>query len=370
LNFFLLFYSIFTNLHPPPPQLPDGTWRLAVSLSEEHKVRFYASGDLKSWTMLSEFGPAAATGGVWECPDLFELPGPPAASSKLWVLIVNLNPGGPVRGSGTQYFVGDWDGTTFTPQAEPGAAAPRARWLDHGPDLYATVTFGSMPRDDPRRIAIGWMSNWEYANELPTRVWRGTMSIPRALSLFTAADGTVAIASEPVAELGYLEQSLALNQSSVVLQAGSGDAVAVAPAPLFDVTIEVGPQSDGDWRLEVFPGAATGTVTLDFSGTGDSFAMSRPAVPGVPGFACDNVAVQLVDGAGPARTVRVLLDRSSVEIFVNGGTTAFTSRVFPSDPIPGRALAVRGIRGTTTLARITAQPVKPTVDADTFCKLG
>ncbi|MFE2985001.1 GH32 C-terminal domain-containing protein [Streptomyces sp. NPDC059262] len=93
---------------------PTKSWLMTVSLSAEHKVRFYSSKNLKDWQPLSEFGPAGATGGVWECPDLFPLPVDGDKKKIKWVLVVNINPGGITGGSGAQYFVGNFDGTKFT----------------------------------------------------------------------------------------------------------------------------------------------------------------------------------------------------------------------------------------------------------------
>ena len=147
----------------------------------------YKSHDLKNWELLSSFGPANATGGVWECPDLFPLPVDGDPENLKWVLTVNLNPGGPNSGSAGQYFVGDFDGTTFTSATTvtEGLQDPdrlgEYQWLDWGRDYYAAVSFSDAP--DGRRLMIAWMNNWEYANEIPTSPWRSPMSLVREVSL-------------------------------------------------------------------------------------------------------------------------------------------------------------------------------------------
>jgi fructan beta-fructosidase len=98
---------------------PGHEWLMTAALSDQHKVTFYTSPDLKHWTHLSDFGPAGATGGVWECPDLFPLPDPNHPGKQKWVLVVNLNPGAIAGGSGAQYFTGNFDGTTFTSDDKP-----------------------------------------------------------------------------------------------------------------------------------------------------------------------------------------------------------------------------------------------------------
>ena len=165
-------------------------WIMVLALADVHKIAFYSSPDLKSWKKLSEFGPMAAIGGVWECPDLFPLLTPEGL--RKWVLIVSLNPGGPLGGSGTQYFIGDFDGTSFIVD-DPERTTPL--WIDYGKDFYAAVTFNDSPSE---RTLIGWCSNWEYANSVPALPYRGEMAIPRNLSL--ASDGK--IHSTPAIDVG------------------------------------------------------------------------------------------------------------------------------------------------------------------------
>ncbi|MBL0882935.1 MAG: glycoside hydrolase family 32 protein, partial [Chitinophagaceae bacterium] len=143
-----------------------------MSLAAQNKILFYSSKDLKNWTAESSFGEnTGAHGGVWECPDLFPMQ---YDGKTIWVLIVNLNPGAPNKGSGTQYFLGDFDGHHFKPFTN------QTLWLDYGPDNYAGVTWSNT---GDQKILIGWMSNWMYANQVPTTVWRSAMTIPRELKL-------------------------------------------------------------------------------------------------------------------------------------------------------------------------------------------
>jgi sucrose-6-phosphate hydrolase SacC (GH32 family) len=170
------------------------SWTMVVSKPLEFKIAFFTSPDLKNWSHLSDFGPLGATGGCWECPDLFPLTTPSGITQ--WVLLVSLNPGGPTGGSGTQYFIGDWDGREFTPRQ-----SQEAQWLDHGRDNYAGVTFSNT---DNRRIFIGWMSNWEYASKIETSPWRGAMTLPRELSL-SSNNGAFQLHLQPAAEFSKLQ---------------------------------------------------------------------------------------------------------------------------------------------------------------------
>ena len=149
---------------------------IMILVAGDH-AELYGSLDLKSWNKLSDFGKEyGAHGGVWECPDLFELTVEGESTSK-WVMIININPGAPNGGSGTQYFVGDFDGKKFTCDTEK----TKTSWIDYGPDNYAGITWANAP--DDKKILIGWMSNWAYAQVVPTSPWRSATTIPRELSL-------------------------------------------------------------------------------------------------------------------------------------------------------------------------------------------
>ncbi|MEP7344519.1 MAG: glycoside hydrolase family 32 protein, partial [Gemmatimonadaceae bacterium] len=176
---------------------PTSRWVMTVALSKEKKLRFYTSPDLKQWKQAGEFGPAGATGGLWECPDLFPLK--VEGGGTKWVLIVNINPGGPVGGSGTQYFVGEFDGARFVSDAD----AKDVRWADYGADFYAGVSWSDVPESDGRRVWLGWMSNWSYAQEVPTSPWRSAMTVPRELTLRRTPDG-LRLVQKPVVELESL----------------------------------------------------------------------------------------------------------------------------------------------------------------------
>lgn len=168
-------------------------WVMVVVEAIERRVLIYRSENLIDWTEASSFGPQAATAGIWECPDLIQLP--VAGSDQLkWVLLVSLNPGGVAGGSGTQYFVGEFDGFTFTPDKHQEAndslafeQLSQVSWLDWGRDFYAGVSFHGLPVN--QQTIIAWMSNWDYARDLPHDGWRGSMSAARTLDLVQLGDG-------------------------------------------------------------------------------------------------------------------------------------------------------------------------------------
>lgn len=179
-------------------------WIMCAVQPLNHQVSFYKSLDLIAWQHLSNFGPAAATNGVWECPDLFPLT---LDGSEYWVLLVSLNPGG-LYGSGTQYFIGDFDGTTFTSMY----STDRPRWIDYGRDNYAGVTFNNEPNG--KRILMGWLANWEFIRDHPETSWTNAMTIPRELGLAVYGNEIV-LTQQPMCSLTY-EVNVPMPSSGVV----------------------------------------------------------------------------------------------------------------------------------------------------------
>jgi fructan beta-fructosidase len=185
---------------------PDKEW--IMTLATKDRVTFYSSPNLKNWTRTSEFGKTeGAHGGVWECPDLFQLK---FNDKNYWVLLISINPGGPNGGSATQYFIGDFNGKTFTPVDN------KTKWIDFGPDDYAGVTWGNTGK---RKIFIGWMSNWLYANRVPTQKWRNAMTIPRELSL-KQINEEIFLSSNPVKELSDITQKTVNVNAAELLKLG------------------------------------------------------------------------------------------------------------------------------------------------------
>lgn len=167
-------------------------WIMAVVKAEERTVCFFSSPDLITWGFESEFGKVGATGGQWECPDLFPLS---IDGEQVWVLIISLNPGG-LHGSGTQYFIGDFDGKNFTPRY----STDEPRWLDYGSDNYAGVTFNNEPNN--KRIFIGWLANWSNLQAHPETSWSNQMTTPRELGLIKYKDEIV-LTQKPINEVLY-----------------------------------------------------------------------------------------------------------------------------------------------------------------------
>ena len=325
-------------------------WTMAVALPTEHKVRFYGSPDLKQWRLLSEFGPAGGVGGQWECPELFELPVDGGAQPARWVLKIGLNPGGLQGGSGEQYFVGDFDGTRFV-NANPAALT---LWTDYGKDCYCALTFNHLPPGQPQTM-IGWMSNWQYAGRLPTSPWRGQMTFPRQLALRTTVDG-LRLVQLPVDAIDKLHSALlarvAGSPAEVNARIGNSSAGDARNRELADLTSTflLGDAREVGWHV----------LASDDSFTGVGYDRQRQELfidrtrSGQTGFSPDFPArivapLKLTD---PQRLqLRLLIDRSSIEVFAEDGRLAMTALVFPN---PGsRRMEVYELGGKT--ARVSVE---------------
>jgi fructan beta-fructosidase len=301
---------------------PSKQWVMAVSLPNEHKIRFYSSKNLLQWNLLSDFGPAGATGGQWECPDLFH-----TAGGK-WVLIVNVNPGGVQGGSAVQYFVGSFDGKTF----HNDNPATTTLWADWGKDFYAAVTYYNTPPADTRRYLIGWFSNWEYANDEPTAPQRGAMAIPREVDLRPTPAG-MRLTQQPVHTMGMIHgEELVLSNRGIAGRNMAGINKEIADRGFHGHQMEIvatfDPHGAADYGLLVHKGASEQTavgVTSDGHVYVDRTKSGRSDFsPKFPG--------RQTAPLPPAKvvTLHILLDTSSVEVFAANGETVISDRVFPA----------------------------------------
>ena len=339
---------------------PTSRWVMAVSWPQKRKVRFYGSPDLKSWTHLSDFGPAGSTSGIWECPDLFPLAveGSPAKSH--WVLVVNVGSGAPAGGSGTQYFVGEFDGSRFVPAGlPPGRAEAGALWADFGRDFYAAVSWSDVPKSDGRRLWIGWMSNWTYANDVPTFPWRSAMTVPRELALRETPAG-FRLLQRPVRETGNLRGPKSSLRRARVADADAWLATKQFPAGLAELELQLDQvPAAGVLTLRCRHGAAGETLVEADLGAGelriDRTRSGRSDFS--PAFAGVHTApLRIVDGC---LSLRLLADVSSLEVFAQGGETVLTDLVLPASTALSFSLAAtdeaRGLR----VGSLSVFPLRP-----------
>lgn len=317
-----------------------GEWNLTLAHALDHEMLFFTSPDLKSWTLQSAFGKGiGAQGGVWECPDLFELP-VDGSDEKKWVLLCNLNPGGPFGGSATQYFIGDWDGKTFTADTDADGAIP-TKWLDYGKDHYATVSWSNAPQG--RRTVIGWMSNWQYAADVPTVQFRSANTLPREIGLLSGSDGQIYASSVPSPELEAIRGRLAVNRRNASVGAKpSHFALPSENSGVCEILLNINAQKAdkvditlsnkaGDKVTMIYDTAAH-TLSFDRTKSGVvDFSDSFPAVTVAPTFETDG-SIKL----------RLYIDRSSIELFGNDGRFAMTNLVFPNMPYDSMSVSATG----------------------------
>ena len=289
-----------------------GFWNMVLASGQEMSI--YSSKDLKQWKHESNFGFTYGNhSGVWECPDLMKLPVDGTGEQK-WMLICNINPGGPFGGSATQYFIGQFDGHQFVCEDQP----EETKWMDYGKDHYATITFDNAP--DNRHVAIAWMSNWQYANQVPTKQFRSANSIARDLGLFEHNGETYcSVKPSPEYTSARGKQLRQPSEACEIVVTLRGDA---------KITLS---NSKGE-RVVMTYDESDETFDMDRRRSGDvSFSDAFPYVTAAPTH-------------GKLRQIRIFVDRCSVEAFDSEGHMAMTNLVFPSKPydriqIKGKAKA-------------------------------
>lgn len=329
-------------------------WVLLLAHALEHEMLVFTSPDMKEWTLESSFGKGlGAQDGVWECPDLFELP-VEGTDGKKWVLLCNINPGGPFGGSGTQYFVGEFDGKKFTADTDANGNVP-TKWLDFGKDHYATVSWSDAP--DNRRTLVGWMSNWQYANEVPTLQYRSANTLPREIGLFTGADGEIYASSAPSPEL------LALRDKASVSVAKKG--ISAKPATfklptandgICEIELAIDPKKASSVELTLANAAGDkSVVTYNVADKTVSFDRTKS---GLVDFSHDFPAVTTTSTFSDKDTVtlRLFIDRSSVELFGDNGRFVMTNLVFPTAPYS--TLSIKSAGGNAQVSNLRIYPVK------------
>lgn len=277
--------------------------RWNMILAEGQHMNIYSSADLKDWKLESQFGAEYGNhGGVWECPDLMKMKVRGTDEYK-WMLICNINPGGPFGGSATQYFVGQFDGHKFTCESAPEVT----KWMDYGKDHYATVTFDSAP--DGRHVAIAWMSNWQYANQVPTMQYRSANSVPRDLDLYEY-DGQTYCGVTPSPELAAARPKKAVKTLSEACEM----VVTLKGGATITLSNDKGEQ-----------------VVLTYDEKSRTFAMDRTK-SGLKDFSDEFAALTVAPVHGKLSQLRLFIDRCSIEAFASDGTMAMSNLVFPTKP--------------------------------------
>jgi len=300
-----------------------------VVLAVGHHAEFWGSKDLKKWAFLSGFGQKQGThAGVWECPDLFQL-------NDKWVLLINLNPGGPNGGSATQYFVGDFDGKTFRldPVFAPSVSQEKGVFMDFGKDNYASVSWSDVPKSDGRRLIIGWMSNWQYANKVPTTAWRNAMTLPRELIL-KKTETSYLLVSKPVRELESLRGKTAdLAAAEIAGMMDLTPKLGFSPTlSALELEFELPEKPVGTFGIEL-SNSKNEKYRIGFDASKNQFFSDRTK-SGDAAFSTDfAVKPSIAPRFSKDKTVRLHLffDKSSAELFADDGSTVMTELFFPSE---------------------------------------
>ncbi len=324
---------------------PSKQW--VMSLATTQTITFYGSKNLKEWTRLSEFGEGlGGHGGVWECPDLFPLT---YEGKTKWVLFVSINPGGTNGGSATQYFIGNFDGKTFTPDA-----MNYPLWLDYGRDNYAGVTWSNIPAADGRRLFIGWMNNWDYANETPTENFRSAMTVARTLRLAHNGEHLV-VASEPVKEVESLRREPLSLADKTTSDTVTFENFLPNNRGAYELTFTVTPNDTDSFSfsIENTKGEVL-TYLFDIAKKTLSVDRTKSSVAFNANFAETLIKAPLT--AKKSYTVRLLVDKTSTELFVNNGEVVQTNTVFPSEVY--NTLRFKTEKGTLNLNDITVYKLK------------
>lgn len=324
---------------------PGKHWVMMLAVGQQMQI--FSSKNLKDWKYESSFGAKqGAHGGVWECPDLVELP-VEGTKEKRWVLICNINPGGPFGGSATQYFVGTFDGKKFTNQYPT-----KTKWMDYGKDHYATVTFSNAPGG--RCVAMGWMSNWQYAAIVPTKQYRSANTIARDLSLYRQG-GDLLLRCAPSKEIEAARQAKNSLKKFDVKDAYSIENLLDGNEGAYEIELEI--KNNGAEKMVftlqnakgesvlMYYDVATRQFVMDRSDSGEtSFSRDFPAMTVAPAPDVNDVKL------------RLFVDRSSIEAFGDGGKFVMTNLVFPSEPY--NSMKFESVRGSFTVKEMNVYKLK------------
>ncbi|MCM3630475.1 glycoside hydrolase family 32 protein [Paenibacillus glycanilyticus] len=325
----------------------SGKWIMVLATGQT--ITLYSSPDLKSWKLESEFGDDIGFhGGVWECPDLFPLTIEGTDESK-WVLLVSVGDSPDYNeGSRTQYFVGSFDGSVFTPDDA------ELRWLDYGRDNYAGVSFSDIPDEDGRRIYIAWMSNWRYANHVPSNGFRGSMTAARTLGLKRRENGDVVIVQHPVQELENYFSNERIAVKDVVLADGRKEVIECS-LEAFELRLEAEPLEAKEFGLIIHHNEEQYT-TIQYSTDERVITLLREHAG--PHDFSDMFAKpqQMKLEPSDSLNLRILVDAASIELLLADGTAAMTSLIFPDQTCQKITLFASG--GTVQLASLTVLAAK------------
>lgn len=307
------------DFRDPKVMWHEASKKWIMTLATKDRITFYSSPDLKAWQKESEFGSdLGAHGGVWECPDLFPLD---VNGKQVWVLLVSINPGAPNGGSGTQYFTGSFDGKTFVPDSE------QTKFIDYGTDNYAGITWSNT---GDRKIFLGWMNNWQYANEVPTEKWRGAATLPRDLKL-VQVNGQHYLRSIPVKELERITTPVFNKQKLNFSKELDLSAHLAKAKGQFKLDLTFNAEESFNIVLSNKPGQK---LIIGYDKEAKQYFIDRTQAGQSDfeaGFAKKHLAPRI--SADKRIQLTLIADAASVELFADHGLTVMTDVFFPDETI-------------------------------------
>lgn len=317
-------------------------------LAAYDRVKFYSSSNLIDWEFLSDFG-IEGDKRLWECPDLFPMKVEGTNDYK-WVLIVSIQKNAPNDGTATSYFVGEFDGKVFKSETV------NQKWLDWGTDNYAFVTWNNIPKDDDRILGIGWMSNWQYAQVVPTEKWRSAMTLPRELSLVKSKSNYF-LHSLPVREFQTLRGvSTSLGQIDITEEKVLEGSFSASQTEL-DFTVDLKKTTSNSFGIKLQNDLGE-NVFIKFDKTEGKMVVDRTNSR-KDKFADEffkNIHAAPIDFEKEKMNIRLIIDAASIEIFINNGELSFTSIFFPSEKF--NTISLFANNGTCNIVNAEIYPLK------------
>ena len=309
-------------------------WLMVLAAGQ--KIMFYSSSNLKDWKLESDFGEGiGAHGGVWECPDFFPMVVKGTDEVK-WVLLVSINPGGPNGGSATQYFVGDFDGNEFridnSFENDLNNSEHKSIWIDYGRDNYAGVTWSNIPDSNGRKLFMGWMSNWEYANVVPTETWRSAMTVARQIEL-QKVNASYRLLFQPVKELTnyrstkFKKESIAIKGDTKIIDSKAIDLSST------EINFKISNLKNSGFSFKL-TNKQGDTLAFGYNYSNKNFFVDRRK-SGKTAFSekfSDRVSMANRISINPDFIGTIILDKTSIELFFDNGETVMTEIFFPNSP--------------------------------------
>ncbi|WLR51024.1 glycoside hydrolase family 32 protein [Bacillus tianshenii] len=317
-------------------------------LAAGKKIMFYGSKNLVDWNYLSEFGEGkGAQGGVWETPELFHLPVDGNENDKKWILQVDMNPGSVAGGSGGQYFIGEFNGKEFISEQEND----EINWVDYGKDFYAAQSFNNK---EGNPIWLAWMSNWQYAADLPVQPWKGAMSIPREVSL-KDTNGKVQLVQQPVEEMKKLRGELVYETKNK--QLNEKMPMSDFNEETYEIVAEFELGDAKEFGFRIHQGKSEETI-VGYDNRNQLIFTDRVR-SGKTDFHPEFAGVYRAPAPpmeGNTVKLHLYVDRSSVELFANNGQKVMTNRIFPSDKSNG--LEIYALEGSVKIKSLQIYKMK------------